>query len=273
MNKLNKRIIELIEILLILVSISMPFTLIHSLVNSPANASDLEFFKNDVSFWEEKQRAKNPKKKTITRPKQENKRFHWDKYLNIKNDEFFKEGNHLPPAPLMEATRNPTKKNIENFEKWVNLRNEARKRFIKAYADYKKKTVNIPDEQVAFINNRLAQIPEINVDNAKYSFTMYYDSNCPHCKKMVHTFKELNARGFNTIIKQVDRGRIKDDISPLVIVPASKNEIKSLIKKGKGTPTTVVSTKDGRTYSVSGYYPTNQLLSILSKRITKGGSK
>ncbi len=275
LNKDNRKevIIEIKLFLLMILGILSSLTLFFVLFSNNSYADELKYFDDGVSFWGKEEKKTLVETKEVTTEKKEGDKFNWNKYLDIKNDEFFKEGNHLPPAPLMEATRNPTEKNIENFEKWVQLRNEARQRFIKAFADYKKKNLNVSDEQIAFVNNRLEQVPELNVDNAKYAFTMYYDSNCPHCKRMVHTFKELNARGFFTIVKQVDNGRIKDDLSPLVIVQASKSEVQSLIKKGKGTPTTVVSTKDGKTYSISGYHPTNQLLTILNQRIVQGGTK
>ena len=38
--------------------------------------------------------------------------FPWQKYLDPKNDDFFREGDYSPPAPFMEIARNPSDSNF-----------------------------------------------------------------------------------------------------------------------------------------------------------------
>ena len=84
-----------------------------------------EMFDSPINYFEKdkvEEKKQKPEKETKTLQKDKfhknQKKFNWNLYLNENSDEFFKEGNYIPPAPFMEALRRPTRKNILFFEKW-----------------------------------------------------------------------------------------------------------------------------------------------------------
>lgn len=64
------------------------------------SSAEVSFFEDDINFWSEKKENKQVHQLSNKKAK-----FDWSKYKNIENDEFFKEGNHIPPKPFMEVAR------------------------------------------------------------------------------------------------------------------------------------------------------------------------
>ena len=71
-------------------------------------AKGFNYFDNEIDYWKHSvsNNVKSDKSQNPNKP--EKSEFDWSKHLNPKNDEFFKEGNHIPPAAFMELARNPT---------------------------------------------------------------------------------------------------------------------------------------------------------------------
>lgn len=79
-------------------------------------------FNDGVRFFDEGKQIQKSNPENLQVEKKA-KSFSWNDQLNIENDQFFKEGDYMPPAPLVEALRRPTKENIQNYEKWQEMRN------------------------------------------------------------------------------------------------------------------------------------------------------
>jgi hypothetical protein len=120
--------------------------------------------------------------------------FKWDKYLDPKNDEFFKEGNYIPPKPFMELARNPSDENITNWIAYNNKKNTLNQRLQKRMKEYLAKNSLVSPEV-----NQLLQQKSIRTktafDPSRYKIRMFFDSNCPHCKRMFNTLLSLKEEG------------------------------------------------------------------------------
>jgi len=64
-----------------------------------------DFFSAPIDYFGEKQKQPKPQSS-----------FNWSETMDIGSDEFFREGNYLPPAAFMEVARRPTH---ENISKWL----------------------------------------------------------------------------------------------------------------------------------------------------------
>ena len=98
-----------------------PKLVILSFLPSFASAEGFKYFENEINYWSSEKKQEPFKSEKIKTQKK--KDFEWDKYLNPENDEFFKEGNYIPPAPFMEVYRRPTKKNVLMWDAYIKKRN------------------------------------------------------------------------------------------------------------------------------------------------------
>ena len=100
---------------------------------------EIQYFNGTINYWKSqpKELEKEPKLE-ITNPKQEipktedatikentkTQEFQWNKYLDPKNTEFFREGDYTPPEPFMELVRNPSDQNIRMWFAYMDRKNE-----------------------------------------------------------------------------------------------------------------------------------------------------
>ena len=128
---------------------------------SPYELQAFEYFNRSIDYWNEKEPVKKEikpipienvgnRKKTKSYPHdnlmtqesadQNHRKFNWDTYLNPQTmddlREVFREGNHIPPTPLLEVTMNPTDKNIKNWLELVRRKNQFFTRLNQKMADY-----------------------------------------------------------------------------------------------------------------------------------------
>ena len=164
-----------------------------------ATTTNAGVFSEGVKFFDE---AKTPEKTFSDKTQNETKKkpFSWNDQLNIENDQFFKEGDYMPPAPLVEALRRPTKENIMNYEKWQEMRNVLLQRYEVARSQYMGKSGNpapIADAPVLEVSER---------DLEKFHYIFYFESTCPSCHAMFQTINEMVQRGVYVEAVRVDKG-------------------------------------------------------------------
>lgn len=243
--------------------------------------SDVSFFENDeINYWdnEKKEEKVIPKKQTgqpvkVAKSK-ENEKFSWKNHLNVENDEFFKEGKHVPPAPLMEVARRPTDKNIKNYLKYFGMKNFIKTRMQNAIESYIKRNNSTGSKKLTLEskNYLMAKAKEFkgHVDGReKIQFTMYFRATCPHCKRMFKTLEELGKMGFLVQAIQMDKVPLKQKYA-VPISDAEKRDMDYLKSMGvKGVPYTLVRIQDGKQYSLKGFRSTNEVLSLLKSQLKK----
>lgn len=175
-----------------------------------------EYFGEKIEYF--KDQTQKPVESRLNSPKRENK-FDWNKYLDEKNDEFFKEGDYTPPAPFLEAMRRPTKQNILLFEKW----NEKKNFLLKRFNDKRDEVLGKPvlDEEKTNYKETLPVLKE-------FTFVFYFDSMCSSCRGMFEVINELSHLGI--FIEAVRVDSLETEVQGLSIpwVRASKKEIEQI---------------------------------------------
>lgn len=140
-----------------------------------------EYFDGKIEYFSDKQQANSIKPQSLESQKQ--KKFEWKTYLDERNDEFFKEGDYIPPAPFLEAMRNPSRQNILLFEKWNEKKNFLLNRFNQKRAEVLGKSP-LPTEEVKTQDFSLIK---------EFNFVFYFDSMCSSCKGMFEVVNSLVA--------------------------------------------------------------------------------
>ncbi|MGK5084521.1 hypothetical protein WDW37_14595 [Bdellovibrionota bacterium FG-1] len=127
--------------------------------------------------------------------------FQWQKYLDPKNDDFFREGEYTPPAPFMEIARNPTDSNIENWFHYLETKNQLLRRLQDKLTAY---TANhggglppnmpgIPPEMAGAVAGASGEAPAVvaraaaqlggtsapRPDAKRFRLRLYFDCNWP----------------------------------------------------------------------------------------------
>ncbi len=176
---------------------------------------DFQYFNKQIDFWNEKPQAQAPQNLPTTEAKKDapapsiegevSGPFPWAKYLDPKNKEFFKEGDYTPPEPFMEIVRNPSDQNLKLWFSYMDKKNELSTRLQSRMQEFmQRKGLTIEPAAREVVNTRIAALPKSEPEAKRYRFRMYYDSHCPHCKRMFSTMTALQDRGFFVEGLQVD---------------------------------------------------------------------
>ncbi len=195
---------------------------------------EVTFFKGSINYWEKEKDqepvvTKNSNPTVVTAKKEEapvGKSFDWKKVMDPKNDEFFKEGDYTPPAPFMEVARNPNDENIRMWNAYIDKKNQLASRLDQRLQEYAvshgQKPATVPEK----INSQKpeSQVP-VNQSPSTYQFRLYFDSDCPHCQKMMTTMVELASKGYEVELKQTDDRAIDSQNLPFTVTKATKEEL------------------------------------------------
>lgn len=152
--------------------------------------------------------------------------FQWQKFLDPKEDEFFKEGEHVPPEPFMEIVRNPSNHNLKMWFAYIDKKNALATRLQQRMEEYLAKSggpAALPEGRT--IESMQASLTPTASDAKRYRFRMYFDSQCPHCEKMMATMSELTQRGFFVEAKQIDELPFNVARLPFSVTRASRDEV------------------------------------------------
>ncbi len=125
----------------------------------------------------------------------------------------------------MELARNPSDKNISNWIAYNKKKSELNKRLQTRMREYLARNQKLTPE----VNQILAQNrpkKDVTFDPSRFRVRMYFDSKCPHCKRMFNTLLDLQKRGVYVEALQIDDTKLSKLQYPIPIRPASKKEVK-----------------------------------------------
>ena len=234
-----------------------------------AKALAFDYFNSDIDYWNKKEKKiKMPISPAIKgdaksgKLKNNESKFSWEKTLNPKNDEFFKEGNHIPPAAFMEMARSPTDQNLKNWFKLVKKKNKISARLHKRMSEYLRKDKKLKPIEKNILVQNIQKLPKSNADYSRFRFRMYFESSCPHCKRMMTTMKDLRDMGYFVELRQIDKNPRPSQNLPFPVTFASKEELKE--KNINAWPVLFVGDlKKKVVYRVNGFKTTEQILTII----------
>jgi len=191
--------------------------------------------------------------------------FPWHQYLDPKNKEFFKEGDYTPPEPFMEIVRNPTDSNLKMWFDYIAKKNELSSRLSARMQEYLSKNgMTVPAVEKERITTRLTNLPKSAPDAKRFRFRLYFDSHCPHCKRMLGTMTELQTHGYFVEALQVDQDNHALTGITIPVEQVSVSEMKD--KNIQSVPVLLVGDLAKKAvYRINGYQSTAQVLSALPK--------
>lgn len=214
-------------------------------------------FSEGVRFFDEGSQIPKVNSENTSTP-QKAKPFSWNDQLDIEKDQFFKEGDYMPPAPLIEALRRPTKENILNFEKWQTMRNLLLARYESARSEYIGKTgMSIP--------KALAPTSNVNEkDLENYHYIFYFRSTCSACHEMFQTINEMARKGVYVEAVRVDKdeGEVKG-----LDIPWTDAQPEDLKKLNSNTVPVLVAIdeKTKRAYKMTGKKTIKEILQVIQQ--------
>ncbi len=234
-----------------------------SLLSFNVQAEKLQYFESKIDFWGDKvistENLSDPNKE---KEKPDGK-FPWKTYLDPKNKEFFREGDYTPPEPFMEVARNPTDENIKQWFDLMKKKNELQTKLQIRMQEYIAKNNEVNASQIVLAPKIDAKKQEIPLDPARFRLRMYFESTCPHCKRMFQVLRRFQDEGFQVEALQVDTGIVSESEK---VVPIKKAEPEDLKKHGiKGVPFILVADTKKKTLlpPIEGYHDFEEILRLL----------
>ena len=230
-----------------------------------AQAGSIQYFDNKIDYWDDQ--PKDTTKPTTETEPQDGK-FPWKTYMDPKNKEFFKEGDYTPPEPFMEVARNPSDDNIKNWFDFMQKKNELAQRLQTKMQEYLVKNAQAQAPVVGaapklVVADSKPVKPSVRVDPARFHFRMYFESTCPHCRRMFSVLKRLKDEGFTVEALEVDSGPVPEEEK---IVPIGKADPAELKQRGvKGVPFLLVADVKRQAVlpPVEGYHDYDEVISLL----------
>ena len=198
-------------------------------------ADEMTFFEGGIDYWSESKptlTVSSHETDPVTSQKPPDRpAFDWHRAMDPRNDDFFREGDYVPPAPFLEVARDPSDENIRMWSAYIARKNELAARLQQRLQEY-----SATHGEVVSAGAGAAlptPIPEIKPDRAensvdpkRFRFRMYFDSECPHCQRMMGTLIDLDKRGFAVEALQVDERPIRADGLPFTVARASPDDAK-----------------------------------------------
>lgn len=248
------------------------------LPSTSSQSAEFQYFENSIDYWgkEETSEVKDSSKteSKLIRPEEKKEAatnttkedFQWNKYMNPANKEFFREGDYTPPEPFMELVRNPTDENIRMWFAYMERKNELASRLQRRMMEYAQAAgPSIQKEAKENIVQVASRMPIPADDFERFRFRMYFDSQCPHCKRMFETLNDLQDRGYFVEARQVDNGALDHIRSHVAIVSANAFEVKQY--NISAVPLLLVGDlKTKKVYRQSGFLTPEQILAKIHER-------
>ena len=223
------------------------------------------FSSGDLDYWSKKTEQEGPKSASIVAPPlKANTQFPWKKYLDPKNDDFFKEGDYTPPAPFMEIARNPSDENIENWYRYLETKNTLTRRLQERLTKYAESHGKLSSPSFAEVAQQAPRQVPLNDGAKRFRLRLYFDSNCPHCQHMLSTtIRELSQLGYWIELRQIDSDTSIRSRIPFPVSQASPAELKQY--QISGVPLLLVGDlKQGTYFRVEGYQTKDAVLQALT---------
>lgn len=237
------------------------------IVGSAVEAKELSYFESKIDYWNESPTSPQKSAPSVTVEPSEKSAFPWKAYLNPKNKEFFKEGDYTPPEPFMEIARDPSDENIKNWFEFMKRKNELASRLESRMQEYlaKNETPGLAAQMGSSVASReiKTEKPTSPVDPSRFKVRMYFDSHCPHCRRMFAVLEQLKEKGFHVEALQIDSGPVPEAEK---VVPLGRADPEDLKKHGiKGVPYLLIADVKRKALlpAIEGYHDFEEVISLL----------
>jgi len=228
-----------------------------------ANSSYGQFFDSPIEYFDEEnveKKESQPIAKESSEPA-ETQSFKWDNYLDENKDEFFREGDYIPPAPFLEVVRRPTAKNILLFEKWKEKKNQ----LLKRYNERRIAVLGLKGLSASpIIEQKTGPSKGVYEQLKEYRMVFYFDSKCPSCKGMYQVVNQLSDNGVYVEAVRLDAG---ENLIERLRVPWSVATAKEMsVLKISAVPMLIIfEERTKQAFKVVGKKSAEEILSIIQR--------
>lgn len=229
---------------------------------------NLQYFDSKINFWDDKKTDAASAVPTEKTKEKDDGKFPWKTYLDPKSKEFFKEGDYTPPEPFMEVARNPTDENIKQWFELMEKKNELQTRLQARMQEYmaKNNSIKRPAENISEKHAApQKKTSEIILEPSRFKIRMYFESTCPHCRRMFGVLKGLQDEGFQVEALQIDNGPVPMEEK---VVPIGKADTAEIKKHGiNGVPFLLIADQKRKALlpAVQGYHGLQEVKSLLKE--------
>jgi len=229
-----------------------------------SSAFGFEYFRSDIDYWHQKERGLEARQGNIEKQDKKLKpKFDWQKQLDPQNEEFFREGDYLPPKPFMEVARDPSDRNIKNWLVLMEKKNNLRMNLQEKMQSYiRRNSSKMGEKSIEIVRSTSPRLEKIDPNYKRFRFRLYFHSQCPHCLKMMETMKQLSQKGFYVEIRQIDTDRKAIGNLSNPVIQATEQELKE--RKITSWPVLFAADVDvEKVYRLAGYRSLNEVFDAL----------
>lgn len=147
-----------------------------------------EWFPSPLTYWEGSPYGalqEEGQSEEVSRGREEEVEaevFRWSDYEDPRTASFWREGEHVPPAPLLELIRAPSQENIERYRRWSQQKLEVSSWLAQLLAEQVSADVSWEGVQVVY----------------------FYASACSYCQKNTPVVLELLQEGVDVMPVHLD---------------------------------------------------------------------
>ncbi len=231
----------------------------------PLAIAQVAYFDGGLDYW----RAGRPERQQVSPPPAVDPRkteFDWSRYLDPSHDEFFREGDYTPPAPFMAVARNPSDENLRHWFTYIEAKNTVASRLQGRMQEFLGGRAS-GNAGVSPRGPRVAPDPKIaEVIPGQFVVRFYFESTCPHCRRMAPEVARLHDLGFAVEARQVDDAPAPEEFS--VGVPAQRSTDEEIHRYGiQSVPLLLIADlKSKAVYRVSGYQAADNVIKLLAAK-------
>ncbi len=237
----------------------MKFVLILLLILLESLAANASLYDTRIDYWSEEVKEVNESAEPVETPSNE---FSWEDAMNPNNDEFYRRGDHMPPAPLVEVMKNPTDYNIKKYYELEAKREQKLSEFIKKSEKYRLASIEKELRKVSKPTIKKDSFYNVRANRSKYRLRMYFDSRCPHCKRMYQELLVLSREGYSVELVQIDMAPNPfKEIITRKIRPGEREKVR--LNNGGVPLTLVLNNKTKKVGFIRGYKSLGELRTIL----------
>lgn len=176
-------------------------------VASPTAVAQMAYFGGGIDYWREAEH-RPPQDSSAEKTDVASPAFDWQPYLDPSHDEFFREGDYLPPRPFMEVARNPTDDNLRQWFTYMEAKNAVQARLQSRMQEFLGGRSGPESQRPTRPIHEETSASAQALDRSRYVLRFYFDSTCPHCRRMAPEVEKIRALGFQVEAHQVDGGAV-----------------------------------------------------------------
>ncbi len=164
----------------------------------------------------------------------------------------------------MEVARNPSDENIRLWMSYLNKKNFLAERLRSRIAEFATQGAQ-PAVPQAIQEKVVAQAQDRpSFDPSRFRIRTYFESTCPHCRRMMQTLRELQDRGVYVEALQIDRAPLTEARFPIATMLADPDDVKK--NRIQSVPFTLVADLKAKTVlnPISGFKSVSEMTQLLS---------